>query len=129
MRVEPTDWRGRSRVDITASLPEAQSDALRRALVLAIGDDGATIREALGVWEGRAERAYTVERIGAGDAFIRRIVAAAIGAGCEAVQVERWGEGAGRPHYIAEEWRAQCLCARSYSGGLRINPDCPVRHV
>lgn len=103
--IERSSWEGRSRVDITASLPHPASETLRRRLVLAVGDDGATVRESLGLWQGGTERAYTVERIDPPDGWVSRIAGAAIAAGCEAIQVERFGEGSGGCGYCAEEWR------------------------
>lgn len=107
MRVERTKWEGRARVDITASLPDGHRGyALLHALRAAIADDGATLREARGWWRGVEERTFTIEKIDAPPSFVRRIVEAAIAAGCEAVQVERYGDSAGRGGYCAEEWRS-----------------------
>lgn len=106
-------WAGRTRVDVTASLPDDHPGApLLRAILLAssAARDGATLSGPhTGIWQGQTETAWTLSRVtSCGDAsgWIAAAVSAALRAGCEAVQVERWGADAGSGGYVCEEWRA-----------------------
>lgn len=88
-------WNDSRRVDVTFSLPAP--GATRRAAdaavqALARHGLGCTLSFAEGYWQGSREDCATVSVVGANPdgEIVRAIVAAVIGEGCVAVQVESW---------------------------------------
>jgi hypothetical protein len=105
MTVNPTEWVGRERVDITFSRASERDAELTLEHVkgaIRACEMGATIIRAIGLWESVEEHAYRVELIEPRHTAVRAIVGTAIAAGCTAVQVEVHGKLLG---YAAEEWR------------------------
>lgn len=103
-------WQARAKTAVTFSLPDrARSYAAATLVRCALNDagHGFTLREGTGEWQGEREDAYTVETVGDARTVLAAAdtaVTAAHAAGCEAVQVELFGDAT--PHgYACEEWR------------------------
>lgn len=109
-RVSPENvratWSAHRRVSVTFSLPtQAETDRAAAAVTARLERAGVgfTLAAATGGWQGAREPACTVTVVGDGIQTVARIAAAAaIGAGCSAVQAEYW-TGA---DYRCEELRA-----------------------
>ena len=110
-RIRPDDlaetWSTSTRVDVTLSLPGVGETTRALSAVrtrLDAAGLGYTCTRALGGWQGHAEPAAIVSMIGAtAETGGRLAAAAAISAGCTAVQIDTWRAGS----YAAAEWRAR----------------------